>query len=76
MDELRGRKRNVYRIFVGKPEGKIPLGRIRRRWVYNIKMDIRVIGWDGTDWIDVAQDRDHWSAFVPSGSIKCWEVLE
>jgi hypothetical protein len=43
---------------VGKPEGKKPLGRPRRRWVYNIKMDIKEIGWDGMDWIDLAQDRD------------------
>jgi hypothetical protein len=50
-------KRNAYRIFVGKPEGKIPL-RPRRRWVGNIKMDLREIGWDGVDWIDMAQDRD------------------
>jgi hypothetical protein len=42
-----GEKWNVYRILVGKPEGKRPLGRPRRRWVYNIKMDLREIGWDG-----------------------------
>jgi hypothetical protein len=45
-----GEKRNVYRILVGKPEGKRPLGRPRRRWVDNIKMDLREIGWDG-EWI-------------------------
>jgi hypothetical protein len=45
-----GLKRNAYRISVGKPEGKIPLGKPRRRWVDNIKMDFR--GWDGVDWID------------------------
>jgi hypothetical protein len=45
-------------IKVGKPEGKRPLGRTRRRWVDNIKMDLRGIGWDGMDWIDLAQDRD------------------
>jgi hypothetical protein len=50
------RKRNAYRILVGKPEGKRPLGRPRRRWVNNIK--IREIGWGGTDWIDLAQERD------------------
>jgi hypothetical protein len=49
---------NAYRILVGKPEGKRPLGRPRRRWVDNIKMDLREIGWDGMDWIDLAQDRD------------------
>jgi hypothetical protein len=45
-------------ILVGKPEGKSPLGRQRRRCVENIKMDLREIGWDGMDWIDLAQDRD------------------
>jgi hypothetical protein len=47
-------KRNAYRILVGKSERKIPLGRPRRRWVDNIKMDLREIGWDGMDWIDLA----------------------
>jgi hypothetical protein len=55
-------KRNAYRILVGKLEG--PLGRPRRRWVDNIKMDLREVGWDGRDWIDVAQDRDRWRAYV------------
>jgi hypothetical protein len=49
---------------VGKPEGKRPLGRPRRRWVDNIKMDLRVIGWDDMDWIRLAQDRDQWMALV------------
>jgi hypothetical protein len=53
-----GVKRNAYRILVGNPEGKKPLGRSRRRWVDNIKMDLRKIGWYGMDWIDLAQDRD------------------
>jgi hypothetical protein len=53
---------NAYRILVGKPEGKRPLGRPRRRWVDNIKMDLREVGWDGRDWIDLAQDRDRWMA--------------
>jgi hypothetical protein len=53
-----GAKRNAYRILVGKPEGKRPLGRLRHRWVDNIKMDLRKVEWDGIDWIDVAQDRD------------------
>jgi hypothetical protein len=56
--------RNWYRILVGKPEGKRPLGRPRRRWVDNIKMDLGEIGWDGTDWIELAQDRDQWRALV------------
>jgi hypothetical protein len=59
-----GAKRNVYRIWVGKPEGKRPLGRPRRRWVDNIKMDLREIGWDGIDWIDLVLDRDQWMTFV------------
>jgi hypothetical protein len=49
---------------VGKPEGKRPLGRPRRRWVDNIKMDLREIGWYGVDWMDMAQDRDQWRALV------------
>jgi hypothetical protein len=53
-----GKKRNAYRLFVGKPEGKRPLGRPTRRWVDNIKMDLREIVWDGVVWIDMAQDRD------------------
>jgi hypothetical protein len=59
-----GVKRNAYRIFMGNPEGKRPLGRPRRSWVDNIKIDLREIGWGGTDWIDLAQDRDHWRALV------------
>jgi hypothetical protein len=59
-----GEKRTAYRILVGNPEGKIPLGRPRRRWVDDIKIDLREIGWDGMDWIDLAQDRDQWRALV------------
>jgi hypothetical protein len=51
-------EQNAYRIFVGKPEGKRPLGRRICRWVDNIKMDLREIGWDSMGWIDLAQDRD------------------
>jgi hypothetical protein len=50
-----GEKRNAYRILVGTREGKRPLGRPRRRWVYNIKIYLKEMGWDGMDWIDLAQ---------------------
>jgi hypothetical protein len=53
-----GEKRNAYRILVGNPEGKRPLGRPKRRWVGYIEIDLREIGWDGGDWIDLTQDRD------------------
>jgi hypothetical protein len=71
--------RNAYRILVGKPGEMRPLGRPRRRWVDNIIMDLRKIGWDGMDWIELAQDRDPVEGSCehgnkPSGSIKCWEV--
>jgi hypothetical protein len=59
-----GEKRNAYRILVGKPEGRRPLGRPRRRWVDTIKMDLGEVGLDGVDWIDLAQDRDRWRAYV------------
>jgi hypothetical protein len=59
-----GKKRNVCRILMGKPEGKRPLGRPRRRWVDNIKVYLRGAGWDGVDWDDLSQDRDHWRALV------------
>jgi hypothetical protein len=49
---------------MGKPEGRRPLERGRRRWVDNIKIDLRGIGWDGMDWIDLAQERDQWRALV------------
>jgi hypothetical protein len=59
-----GAKRNMYRILVGKPEGKRPLGRPGHGWVNNIKMGLREIGWHGMDWINLAQDRDQWRALV------------
>jgi hypothetical protein len=57
-------KRNSYKILVGKPEGNSPPGRPRRRWVDNIKMDLREIRCDGLDWSDMAQDRDQWRTLV------------
>jgi hypothetical protein len=58
-----GERRGAYRALVGKPEGRRPLRRPRRRWENNIKMDLRE-GWGGVDWIDLAQDRDRWWALV------------
>jgi len=52
--------RGVYRVLMGKPEGKRPLGRPRRRWEDNIKMDLQEVGCGGMDWIELAQDRDRW----------------
>jgi hypothetical protein len=57
-------RRGIYRILMGTPEGKRPLGRPRCRWVDNIKMDLREIGCDGMEWIDMAHDRDQWRALV------------
>jgi len=57
-------ERGVYRVMLGKPEGKRPLGRPRRRWEDNIKMDLQEVGCGGMDWIELAQDRDRWWAFV------------
>jgi hypothetical protein len=59
-----GERRNAYRILVENPEGRRPLGRPRRRGVANIKIDLREVGWDGRDWIDLAEDRDRWRAYV------------
>jgi len=59
-----GERRGEYRDLVRKPEGKRPLGRPRRRWEGNIKMDIRKVGCEDTDWIELVQDRDGWRAFV------------
>jgi hypothetical protein len=57
-------RRGVYRGFVGKPEGKRPLGRLRPRWEDNIKLDLQDVGCEDMDWIDMAQDRDRWQALV------------
>jgi hypothetical protein len=61
-----GEKRNAYRLLVGKPEGRRPLGRPRRRWVDNIRMDLVEVGWSDVDWIGLAQDWDRWRAVVNS----------
>jgi len=59
-----GEEKGVYRVLLGKPEGRRPLGRPRRRWVDNIRMDLQVVGCGYMDWIGLAQDRDRWRTFV------------
>jgi len=59
-----GERRGVYRVLVGEPEGKRPLGRPRRRWEDNIKMDFQEVGCGGMNWIELAQDRDRWRSLV------------
>jgi hypothetical protein len=59
-----GERRGVYRVLVGKSEGKRPLGRLRRRWENNIKMDLQEVGCGGTDWMELAQDKYRWRALV------------
>ena len=59
-----GEGRGVYRVLVGKPEGKRPLGRLRRRWEDNIKMDLQEVGGSYGDWMELAQDRDRWRTLV------------
>ena len=76
-----GERRGVYRVLVGKPEGKRPLGRPRRRWKDNIKMDLQEVGCGDMDWIELAQDRDRWRGTCDCGnerlgSIKCGEFLD
>jgi hypothetical protein len=72
-------KRNAYRSLVGKTEGKRPLGRPRRRWVDNIRMDLGEVGWGDMDWIGSGQEQVESSCefgIEPSGSMKCWETIE
>jgi len=75
-----GEERHIYRVLVGKPEGKRPLGRPRHKWEDNIKMDLQELGCGGMDWIDMAQDRDMAGTCEcgnePSGSVKCGECLD
>jgi hypothetical protein len=59
-----GEEKNMYRVFMGKPEGKRPLGRPRRRLEDGIKIDLRKIGWGSVEWIQLAQDRDRWRVLV------------
>ena len=59
-----GEEREVYRVLVRKPEGKRPLGRLRRRWVDNIRMDLQEVGCGHVDWIGLAQDTDRWRTLV------------
>jgi hypothetical protein len=75
------KKRNACRSLVGKPEGKRPLRRPRRRWVDNIRMALGEVGWGDVDWIGLAKDRNRWRALVdfgiePTGSTKYWETIE
>ena len=70
-----GEETEVYRVLVGKPEGKRPLGRPRRRWVDNIRTDLQEVGCGYMDWIALAQDRDRWRTLV-SAVMKCWEFLD
>jgi hypothetical protein len=59
-----GEGRGAYRVLLGRREGRRPLGRPKRRWENNIKMDFQEVGWGGMDWIDVIQNRDRWRAVV------------
>jgi hypothetical protein len=69
-----GEERKVYKVLVGKPEGKRPLGRPRRRWEDGIRMDLPEIGLGGVDWIRLAQDRDRWQAVVSAVMQRCKSV--
>ena len=63
-----GDRRGVFRVLVGKPEGKRPLGRPRRRWEDNITLDLQEVGCGGMDWIELAQDRDRWGGTCECGN--------
>jgi hypothetical protein len=76
-----GEDRRVHRVLVGKPEGKRPLGRPRRRWEDNIKIDLQEVGGGRGDWMELAQERDEWQTLVSTGTkfrvpYKCGEFLD
>jgi len=76
-----GERRGIYRVLVGKPEGKRPLARPRHRWAGNIKMDLQEVGCGGMNWIELAQGRDSWQALLNAVMnlrvpIKCGEFLD
>jgi hypothetical protein len=75
-----GEGRAVYRVLLGKPERRRPMGRPRRRWENNIRMDLQEVGCGCVDWMELAQDWGRWRALEcgdePSGSIKCGEFLD
>jgi hypothetical protein len=68
-----GEERNVYKVLMGKPEAKRPLGRPRHRWEDGIRMDLREIGWGSVEWIQLAQDRDWWQAVV--NTMNLWALV-
>jgi hypothetical protein len=70
-----GEGRNMYRVLVGKPEGRRPLGRPRREWEYGIKMDVRDMCWGGAEWIHLAQDRNRWRAVMNLRVLAPWSLL-
>jgi hypothetical protein len=69
-----GEERKLYRVLVGKPKGKRPLGRPRRRWEDGMRMDLRETGWESVEWIQLAQDRRQWQALV--NTVVILRVLE
>jgi hypothetical protein len=70
-----GEGRKVYKVLVEKPKGKRPLGKPRSRWENGINMDLKEMGWDGVEWIYLAQDRNWWRAVVNTGSVTTESVF-